>query len=84
MTNNKITCGKFEVDVVDSIFLEERDLITPYSGFVWCKGEHYKCYVYGVDGEDMMWGLGDTAEEAVTEAVETYNFYVDTVDENTY
>ena len=51
------------------------EAIEKYTAFVWCKGEHYKAMVYGTDIEDSMWGLGDTAKEAVEQAIDDYWYY---------
>lgn len=51
------------------------EAVTEYSAFVWCKGEHFKATVYGTGIEDSMWGLGDTAQEAVEEAIDDYWYY---------
>ena len=48
------------------------DNTSNFVAFVWCKGTYYKAHIYGKDIEDTMWGLGETEEEALAEAINGY------------
>ena len=51
------------------------EFINDFTCFVWCKGEHYKSHAYGKNIEDTTWGLGETQEEALKEAIDMYWYY---------
>lgn len=48
---------------------------SPFTVFVWCKGEHWKAYCFGWDEDDWTFGIGGDKISAVEDAIETWRWY---------